>query len=616
MMETILAAPWQMWATLAIISVAIVLYASERLSMELISLGIVVGLILLFELAPVGGDDGAAPLTTTSLLAGFAHPALAAVMCLMVLGQGIFQAGAMERPTKILLEFYSRRKFVTIAGIFGIAFFSSAFVNDTPVVVIFIPIVAALAARGNVSASKLMMPLSFIALFGGMTTVIGSSTNVLAAGVYHSTTGNEIGFFELTPLALVIGATGILYLATVGRYLLPKRELDNGSDRRENKQFIAQFEISRDNSLIGKGPTAGLFPDLPDVTVRMVQRREKVILPPFEDFRFRLGDTVIIAATRNALTNLLKERREILSDLISEIALETDDQTTSRTSLNLVEAIVAPGSRLVGRTVAQVGFHAQTNCIILGIERRSRMIRTQMNTIRLEAGDVLLILGELEDIRNLRADRDLLVFEWSMIGIPDAKHGPRAGIIFMGVVISAAAGLVPIAVAALTGVVAMLLTGCLNIRQAARAFDRRVYLLIGASLAMGLALEETGGAQFLGATIVNLAADLGPEALLSIFFILSAILTNVLSNNATAVLFMPIAVSAAQQAGIDPLPLALTVIYGANCPFATPIAYQTNLLVMTPGHYKFRDFMIVGGPLIILLWVVYSFAASFYFDLN
>ena len=162
----------------------------------------------------------------------------------------------------------------------------------------------------------------------------------------------------------------------------------------------------------------------------------------------------------------------------------------------------------------------------------------------------------------------------------------------------------------------MLVTGCLNIRQAARAFDQRVYLLIGASLAMGLALEETGGAQFLGATIVNLAADLGPEALLSIFFILSAVLTNVLSNNATAVLFMPIAVSAAQQAGIDPLPLALTVIYGANCPFATPIAYQTNLLVMTPGHYKFKDFMIVGGPLIILLWIVYSFAASIYFDLN
>lgn len=603
-----------MWATLAVIVIAIVLYASERLSMEIISLGVVVGLILLFDIAPLP-QDGAAHLDAKSLLAGFANPALAAVMSLMVLGQGIFQAGAMERPTKLLMEFYNKRKHMTIVTVFGIAFFSSGFLNDTPVVVIFIPIVAALAARGDMAASKLMMPLSFIALFGGMTTVIGSSTNVLAAGVYHSNTGSEIGFFDLTPLALVIGATGIVYLATIGRILLPKRAPENSAHARDNKQFIAQFEITRDNSLVGKGPTAGLFPDLPEVTVRMVQRREKVLLPPFEDFRFRIGDTVIIAATRTALTNLLKERREILSDVISEIGVEDDDQAAPGANLNLVEAIVTPGSRLIGRTVAQVGFHAQTNCVLLGIERRSRMIRAQMNTIRLEAGDVLLILGRAEDIRNLRADRDLLVFEWSMIGIPDAKHGPRAAIIFGSVVAAAASGIMPIAVAAMAGVVAMLVTGCLNIRQAARAFDRRIYLLIGASLAMGMALEETGGAQLLGAGLANLSGHLGPAALLSLVFILCALLTNVLSNNATAVLFMPIAVSAAQQVGMDPLPLALTVIYGANCPFATPIAYQTNLLVMTPGHYKFRDYMIVGGPLILLLWIVYSFVAPVYFGL-
>ncbi len=615
MMEMFLAAPWQMWATLAIILAAIVLYASERLPMEIISLGVVVGLILVFEFAPLN-LSGAAPLNSQTLLAGFANPALAAVMSLMVLGQGIFQSGAMERPTKMLLEVYNKRKSLTLAAVFGIAYVSSGFLNDTPVVVIFLPIVAALAARGDVPASKLMMPLSFIALFGGMTTIIGSSTNVLAAGVFHSSTGEEIGFFDLTPMALVIGATGIFYLATAGRFLLPKRTPEGFANTRDNKQFIAQFEITRDNSLVGKGPVAGLFPDLPEVTVRMVQRREKVILPPFEDFRFSPGDTVIIAATRIALTNLLKERREILSDVIAEIGVEDEAQSAPGSSLNLVEAIVTPGSRLIGRTVAQVGFHAQTNCVILGVERRSRMIRAQMNTIRLEAGDVLLILGRADDIRSLRADRDLLVFEWSMIGIPNAEHGPRAALIFGLVVVASASGLAPIAVAAMTGVVAMLATGCLNIRQAARAFDRRIYLLIGASLAMGLALEETGGAQLLGSGLASLAGHLGPAALLSLVFILSALLTNILSNNATAVLFIPVAVSAAQQVGMDPLPLALTVIYGANCPFATPIGYQTNLLVMTPGHYKFRDYMIVGGPLIIVLWIVYSFTAPIYFGLN
>lgn len=605
-----------MWATLAIIGGAIVLYASDRFSMEIISLGVVVSLILLFFIAPVKDADGKPILTTTGLLSGFANPALATVMSLMVLGQGIFQAGSMERPTKMLLAFYDRRKLLTILSVFAFALVTSAFLNDTPVVVIFIPIVAALAARGDLPASKLMMPLSFIALFGGMTTVIGSSTNVLAAGVYSANTGEEIAFFAPAPMALVLGATGIVYLATIGRLLLPHRAPADANERRENKQFIAQFEITRGNSLIGVGPTAGLFPDLPDVTVRMVQRREQAILPPFENFRFRSGDVVIIAATRDALTNLLKERRDILNDLISEVSLEMEDQASTRSSLNLVEAIIPPGSRMIGRSIAQTGFHAQSGCVIVGIERRSRMIRTQMNTIRLEAGDVLLILGELDNIRSLRTDRDLLLLEWSMIGIPDAKNARTAGLIFVGVVATAATDIAPIAISALTGALLMLITGCLNIRQAARAFDRRVYLLIGASLAMGLALEETGGAAFLGSGIAQLAAGMGPAALLSIVFILSALMTNVLSNNATAVLFMPIAVSAAHQAGIDPLPLALTVIYGANCPFATPIAYQTNLLVMTPGHYKFRDFVVVGGPLVVLLWLVYTAVAPYYFNLN
>jgi di/tricarboxylate transporter len=251
--------------------------------------------------------------------------------------------------------------------------------------------------------------------------------------------------------------------------------------------------------------------------------------------------------------------------------------------------------------------------VILGIERRSRMLRSRMSTIRLDSGDVLLILGTLEDIRALRADRDVLLLEWSMTGLPARGNAILAGAIFIAVVAAAASGVLPIAITAASGVLAMLAFGCLNIRQAARAFDRRIYLLIGASLAMGLALEKTGGAALLGGLLAPIAANFGPAALMSAVFILSAIATNILSNNATSVIFMPIAVSAARLAGMDPLPLALTVIYGANCPFATPIGYQTNLLVMTPGHYRFADYFRVGGPLIILIWIVYTIVAPVYF---
>ncbi len=608
------ASPWQMWASLAILSAAIGAFASERFSMELISVATVAAFLVLFEFAPLFRPDGAAAITTATILEGFADPALLAIMCLLMLSQGLFLSGAMELPTRLLVGVAGRfRKFV-LALVLLLALFASSFINDTPVVVMFLPIVAAIASSGRIAPSRVMMPLSYFALLGGMTTLIGSSTNVLAAGVYHNATGDEIKFFDLTPLGVVIAGVGVLYLSTVGRMLLPKRGLQDAEVERENKQFIAQFEINRGHFLLGKGPVGGLFPDLPNITVRMVQRREEAILPPYDEFQFAFGDLVIIAATRDVLTKLLKERPEILGDALSEVDLDEDDPRAPRAQLTLVEAVVAPASRMIGRTIGQIGFHYQTNCVILGVERRSRMIREPISSIRLEAGDVLLILGPLENIRTLRLDRDVLLMEASMTGLPAPRSAVLSSIIFVIVVVIAALDVLPIGISALCGVFAMLALGCLNIRQAARAFDKRIYLLIGSSLAMGHVLEATGGAALIGGAIAPIAHNFGPAALLSAMFIISAGVTNVLSNNATIALLVPIAISAAKVAGVDPWALALTVIYGANCPFATPIGYQTNLLVMSPGHYTFRDYLRVGGPMLILIWVVYSLVAPIYFE--
>ncbi len=619
MMETIIAAPWQMWATLAIIAVTIGFYTADRFPLELVSAGAIVALLVLFLVAPLNVNDQNL-LSTETLLSGFASPALFAILGLLIIGQGMFQAGALEHPTEYLLRAFDKRPMLVTGLVFLFIMLVSAFLNNTPVVVMFIPIMAAIAQQSKIRVSRFMMPLSYLSILGGMTTLIGSSTNLLAAQSYRATTGGEIGFFELTPMGLILAGAGVVYMATAGRWLLPKRDNPNqtGVNDRDGKHFIAQIEINRGHPLIGKGPVAGLFVDLPDITVRMVQRRERAILPPFEDFAFRAGDVVIVAATRSALTSLLKSNPDMLEGLMAEtsIADEEDGSVQRSTQLTLVEAIVAPGSRLIGRSVAQIGFHAQTNCVILGIERRSRMIRTQMNTIRLEAGDVLLILGDLKDIRALRSDRDILLLEYSMQNLPDQRNARIAALIFAGVIGLTASGLAPIAVSAIIGATAMVATGCLNVRQAARAIDRRIYLLIGASLAMGVALERTGGAAFIGEALATSAGSYGPMVLISAFFIMCAVITNVLSNNATAVLFTPVAVAAAQQVGMDEHVLVLTVIFGSNCSFATPIAYQTNLLVMTPGHYKFRDFLTVGGPLIVLLWIVYTFAAPYYFGLN
>ncbi|MFZ5618076.1 MAG: SLC13 family permease [Pseudomonadota bacterium] len=609
----IASSPWQMWVSFVILLAAIGAFASDRFSMEIVSVATVAAFLSLFEIAPLRAANGAPVITTATILEGFADPALLAIMCLLMLSQGLFRSGAMELPTRLLTRVDGRFRKPVLGLILLLALISSAFINDTPVVVMFLPIVAAIASTSGVAPSRIMMPLSFCALLGGMTTLIGSSTNILAAGVFHDATGEEIAFFDLTPLGVIIAATGVAFLATAGRILLPRRGIEDGAAERENKQFIAQFEISRGHFLLGKGPVGGLFPDLPDITVRMVQRREEAILPPYDDFQFMQGDIVIIAATRAVLTKLLRERPEILGDALAEVDLDEADPRAPRAQLTLVEAVVAPGSRMAGRTIGQIGFHYQTNCVILGVERRSRMIRTHLSSIRLEPGDVLLILGPLENVRTLRMDRDVLMMEASMTGLPAPRNAILSGLIFIAVVVLAATGILPIGIAAIWGVFVMLVFGCLNIRQAARSFDRRIYLLIGSSLAMGHVLDRTGGAALIGGLIAPIAQSFGPAALLSAMFIISAAMTNVLSNNATVALLTPIAISAARLAGVDPWPLALTVIYGANCPFATPIGYQTNLLVMTPGHYRFKDYLKVGGPLIVIIWIVYSIAAPIYF---
>ncbi|MEL7029099.1 MAG: SLC13 family permease, partial [Pseudomonadota bacterium] len=399
-----------------------------------------------------------------------------------------------------------------------------------------------------------------------------------------------------------------------GMRLIPDRHPASGveGETSDGKQFIAQIEITPGHPLIGTGPVAGFFPNLPGITVRLVQRRQKTYLPPFEDLVIREGDLLIVAATRQALTQLLTSEPGFLSGMMNREAGEEETSTTGR-ELTLTEAIVAPGSRMTGRTIDQIAFQYQTNCVLLGVQRRSRMIRARMGGIRLEAGDVLLILGARSDVRALRANRDVIVLEWSMTDLPDIKHAFAARAIFAGVVVLAATGAVPIVIAALAGAAAMVATGVLNIRQASRAVDRNIVLLIGAALGMGAAMEMTGGATFLAVQLVNVLDGFGVAAVLSAFFLLAALVTNVLSNNATAVLFTPVAIRAAEQLSVDPLVFVFTVIFAANCSFATPVAYQTNLLVMGPGHYKFRDFLYAGGPLIIVLWIAYTLAAPVYF---
>ncbi|MEL7042772.1 MAG: SLC13 family permease [Pseudomonadota bacterium] len=604
-------AHWPMWASLAAVGITIIFYMLDRWSMELVSISVIAAMLVLFSL-PGATDFEGNTVSIADLLSGFANPALITIMALLVVGQGLFQTGALEGPTKALVRSYDKRPALTLIGAFSAVFFTSAFTNNTPVVIMFLPIMSAIAARMGASTSRLMMPLSFVSIFAGMTTLIGTSTNLLAADAYNRLTPDQLGFFDQTVFGLMLAGVGVLYLLLASRVLLPNREELTETMMKSGKQFVAQFEVTPGHFLDGKGAVAGMFPELKDMTVRMIQRGERALLPPYEDVRLMPGDLVIVAATRQALTDLLSDKPAMLEDIWQSGVPETD--ASGETQLGLVEAVIAPGSRMAGRTVEMLGFRRLTRAVTLGIQRRSRMIRTKLGQIRLEAGDTLLLCGPVSAFRDLRTSRDLILLEWSQSEFPTTARAQVARLITVAMVVAAATGLASITLASIIAATAMILLQCLNHRQAARSLDLRIYLVIAAALAMGIALERTGAAQMLAELVVLLASPFGTLAILSAIFLAVAILTNILSNAATAVLFTPIAISAAEQTGADPFPFLLAVIYAANCAFATPIAYQTNMLVMGPGHYKFGDFLRFGGPLVILMWAAFTIIAPWRFD--
>jgi di/tricarboxylate transporter len=601
-----------MWASLAAVGITIVCYMLDRWSMELVSVCVIAAMLLLFSIPGATAYDGS-KVTSALLLSGFANPALITIMALLVVGQGLFQTGALEGPTKALVRSYGRRPMLTLLGAFTAVFVTSAFTNNTPVVIMFLPIMSAIAARMGASTSRLMMPLSFVSIFAGMTTLIGTSTNLLAADAYERLTPDRLGFFDQSVFGLMLAGVGMVYLLVASRVLLPNREELTETMMKSGKQFVAQFEVTPGHFLDGKQAVAGMFPELKDMTVRMIQRGERALLPPYDDIRLLPGDLVIVAATRQALTDLLSDKPAMLQDIWQSQVTESDDGGDSQ--LGLVEAVIAPGSRMAGRTVEMLGFRRLTKAVTLGIQRRSRMIRTKLGEIRLEAGDTLLLCGPISAFRDLRASRDLILLEWSQSEFPTTTRAQVARLLTIGMVVAAATGLASITLASIVAATGMILLQCLNHRQAARSLDLRIYLVIAAALAMGVALESTGAAQMLAELVVLLASPYGTLAILSAIFLAVAILTNILSNAATAVLFTPIAISAAEQTGSDPFPFLLAVIYAANCAFATPIAYQTNMLVMGPGHYKFGDFLRFGGPLVILMWAAFTIIAPWRFDL-
>lgn len=617
-----------MWFVLFLTGCCIVLFIRERVPLEITSVLMLTCLLLFGQAFPLLDANGHNLLDAMSLLSGFSNPSLIAVLALLVMGQAMIHTDALRAVTNMFVSSSKSMAWLSIIFILCFVMISSAFLNNTPLVIIAIPLVQSLAHAVGMSDSRVMIPLSYVAILGGMMTLIGSSTNLLVSSTMTELGYEPLGFFDFIIPGSMMAAVGFIYVILVVPRLLPDRSTMARALAGNQKEFVAELDINKESKLIGMECVEGQFPELNDLSVKLIQRGGHLILPPFEGYTIEAGDTLIVAATRKTLTALLsKYPGFLLSEEEAEVMeVEQGDGDSGESSNSdtriLAEIMISPASRMIDMSLEHVGFHRQFGAIVLGIQRRAKVVRRRLGRIRLEAGDVLLITGRRDVIDSIRESTDFIVLSGSKKDLPLPKKAPIAIAIFFTVIGAAAMGLLSIPVAAIAGAVGMVVTGCLNIRQATRAIDRKIFLLVGAMLALGTALQASGGANYIAEAMLSLPFVNSPLSMLAVLFILVAICTNVLTNNACAILFTPIAMNLAGSLDIGPdvnvdisFIFAITVLFASNCSFASPIGYQTNLLVMGPGHYRFRDFLKGGIPLVLVLWGTYMLIAKYYFGL-
>ena len=402
-----------------------------------------------------------------------------------------------------------------------------------------------------------------------------------------------LAFFDFVVPGMMLAGIGVLYTVLFVPFLLKNRSNMAQALAGRDKEFVAEFDIAPDSKLIGEVCEEGKFKALGDVRMRMIQRGGYLILPPFEGYVIQAGDILIGAATRKSLTQVLSSHPGFLlaEEDLTPLEDEDDSPAASATGARvLAEIMITPASRLIDMSMENAAFDKQFGVIVLGIQRRARVVRRRLGRIRLEAGDVLLVAGRRSVIDGLQNNTDFIMLSGSKRDMPVPGKAGLAAFIFMVTVASAAVGVLSIPVAAITGSVAMIASGCLNIRQAMRALDRKIFLLVGSMLALGTAMQATGGIAFFADQILSLPFLDSPFKIISALFLIVAVATNLLTNNACAILFTPVAVSLAENMvapqGLEhslSFIMAVTVIFAANASFASPIGYQTNLLVMGPA---------------------------------
>ena len=588
------------YLSLLIAVLSMVFYAIDKFSMVFKSIVILTFLLIFFSIFPFIGKDGENLLNPQNILNGFSNTSLITVICLLILGQGVVNTRVLDGFISNFLQYFPNNSQIVIIVSLIFVLILSAFINNTPVVIIFIPILQSVVKKSNQSIGKYLMPLSYAAILGGMITIIGSSTNLLVSDSLKRYSNIEISFFEFAIPGTIIALCGLIYIIIFSKYLLTDRSpISNQLVKDGKNNFITKIIINDNSKLIGKKANEGTLEGLENSKILMIQRGEHAEHGPFYSFILEQGDILVISTSREQLTSILSQ------NIGSIESFDENEEDKDSKNQVITEAMVTPSSSLVGNTIENISFRYRYGCIVIGLERKSKIITTNIGELPLEPGDTLLIQGDKKSIKALRTKSDLLPMEWTTSEIQNNDIAKVSIFIFLSVVLLGAFEVLPLVVASLIGVVSMITFKVLSVRQVLRSVDNNLLLLIVTSLALGKVIQVTGAANFLSDWLLIVLDDSSPLTILLCFYALVSLTTNFISNNACAVLFTPIAIDIAEKLNVDPKIFAIALIFSVNTSFATPLAYQTNLLVMGPGHYKFIDYVKFGLPLTFICWIVF-----------
>ena len=584
----------------AIIFVALSLFVFEPLPIDIVAIAVVVTLVVL---EPWTGVDAATG------IGGFASTATITVLAMFVLSEGIRRTGLINIVGNGIAERYGSSPYKQLLAVLGLSGGTAGFINNTPVVAVMIPMVNTLSRKTGISPSKLLIPVSYAAMLGGMLTLIGTSTNILASDVSARLIDRPFSMFEFTGLGVLVLVTGVVYLATVGRLLIPERitmgdELIEGFEMTE---YLTEVVVADDSRLVGKTVNQ-CFAEL-DIDADIVQlvRNEQVFTEPLDRKEVRPGDILVLRTDQESLFTLIEtEGIDLAPDAdVTDARLQAEETGVEpEAEQELVEVVISPEASILGETLESMHFRQRYDATVLAIRRGGEIIHARMDERRLRAGDTLLIQASEETVERFANDREFILAQ--ELTRPDFRYSriPVSLGIVGAVVGLAAIDALPIVISALAGIVAMVATGCVRPNEVYEAVDWGVIFLLAGLIPLGVAMERTGAAEWLATTILVFAVGLSPAVVLGLFYLFTALITNVVSNNASVVLMIPVAIEAAEAIGADPFTFVLAVTFGASTAMLTPIGYQTNLMVYGPGGYKFTDFFRVGAPLQLLLTVV------------